>query len=973
MSKKIFLEKNRNKFSNNMESAFNLALSTKTRVLSNENAVDNFSLYEQYNKERDNCSTYRLIVNINPICSNVLFNNKTEIVINEGSSACTLLIGNKTLSKDAYAPNASNTINNISHLDALRNTEYTHKENGGFVYHCGLDIFNNHMLRKKDFMHVNKYNSITKDECGELYNTIFDYLRDEDGNIIKEIVNPLYNKSTEKTKMHLYQYDTIMSMPLAFLDNCIEKDGWWGFTNPNTIEIPNNSGDTININRMMANNKSCEFIDLYPDRSLFSFIPKYNKFRHRIEKNWDYCLTYPYESDYNFIDTICGGEKQCIKANTKIRYNSYGIRVIECSSYFKHNLKQGNYINIYYYLPSYEVLKDNTDDVELSVIKENNIEYLCNKDSIDIYGNISNEAEDDTKYKKVLSKDFSLYSIKVKIASIGDINGDNKDRIFTIKYEDIECIYEHIKYFGFFFKKLSGNSECLYYARKFKKLKNIKGDDFQSEINKVAFGINIYGDDISQVIFSDDINLTGMVDNNQRPLSEIYFTIIKRNQGYKEWYNNNNFSGDTIEFSHCFGKVTSGIDFSGMEEEPFNYNIHYLHNIKVPEYTDNKSYFTTLSALGETILMGTPKTIEEIMKNEDINIENDEFYGDIVEYDIENAKETIISNVYHRFNTAQRETWNKDYRDIKQDAIVSDDYDLDISSNNGFKINTYFINNVKTPLDASGKTPSELMFGNILPEGYYYNPHIKIQIQENDVQTSSSIAKFINYNNVSVLHMLNYLLLKADGSILLFKNYDEAFKNKNENDEIITQDGYYELTFNSPVNYGFYKGDNIAFYDIETMGIIWSEITKVSGNNITVKIDEETLGSIVLSSNLFRPKCAERRFYAFWSPDNVPLYAKLNKSTNKFIWRNIVKPSEVIRGSETYNRPFANGKFYIEQNINFFLRRQDPIGKYGLSGPLFKKIKSTVSNPLSKYVIKGYEPYDFSSIMSMFNNNDNCF
>jgi hypothetical protein len=968
MSNKIFLEKNRNKFSNNMESAFNLALSTKTRVLSNENAVDNFSLYEQYNRERDNCSTYRLIVNINPICSNVLFNNKTEIVINEGSSACTLLIGDKTLSKDTYAPNALNTINNISHLDALRNTEYTHKDNGGFVYHCGLDIFNNHMLRKKEFIHINKYNITTTEKCGNVYNTIKDYLRDEDGNIIKENIHMTYDKSSTKTDMHLYQYDTIMSMSNAFLDNCIEKDGWWGFTNPNTIEIPNNSGDTININRMMANNKSCEFIDLYPDRSLFSFIPKYNKYRHRIEKNWDYCLTYPYKSDYNFIDTICGGEKQCIKANTKIRYNNYGIRVIECSSYFKHNLKQGNYINIYYYLPSYEVLKVNKDNVELSVIKENDIEYLCNKDSIDIYGNISNEAEDDTKYKKVISKDFSLYSMKIKVSSIGDINGDNKDRIFTIKYEDIECIYEHIKYFGFFFKKLSGNSECLYYARKFKKLKNIKGDDFHSEINKVAFGINIYGDNISQVIFSDDINLTGMVDNNQRPLSEIYFTIIKRNQGYKEWYNNNNFSGDTIEFSHCFGKVTSGIDFSGMEEEPFNYNIHYLHNIKIPEYPDNNSYFTTLSALGETILMGTPKTIEET-----INIENDEFYGDIVEYDIENAKETIISNVYHRFNTAQRETWNKDYKDIKQDVIVSDDYDSANGNKEVFKVDTYYVNNVRNPLDTNGKTPSELMFGNILPEGYYYNPHSKIQIQENDVQTSSSVAKFINYSNFKYERIQNYILIKENGEILFFENFEKAKENEKRGDEIVPQEGYYKLTFNTPINYGFYKGDYIAFYDIETMNIIWSEISEVSGSNLSVKIDESLLDGIIVSTELFTPKNAERRFYAFWSPDNVPLYAKLNRSTSKFVWRNIVKPSEVIRGSETYNRPFANGNFYIEKNINFFLRRQDPIGKYGLSGPLFKKISRAISNPLAKYVIKGYGPYDFSSIMSMFNNNDNCF
>ena len=57
----IFLERNRAEFSNNVESAINLALSTKTRLLPNDNVVDNFSLFEQYNRERDECTKYRLI------------------------------------------------------------------------------------------------------------------------------------------------------------------------------------------------------------------------------------------------------------------------------------------------------------------------------------------------------------------------------------------------------------------------------------------------------------------------------------------------------------------------------------------------------------------------------------------------------------------------------------------------------------------------------------------------------------------------------------------------------------------------------------------------------------------------------------------------------------------------------------------------------------------------------------------------
>ena len=156
MEQKLFLERNRSVFSNDVERTINVELSTKTRLLPNDNVSDNFSLFEQYNRERDECNKIRLILNVNPVCSNVLYNARTEIVLNEGSSACTLLIGQKSLDKKTYAPNAVNTTSSIKYMDAIRNTEYSHPENGGFVYHCGFDIFNNHMLRKKEFIQVNK-------------------------------------------------------------------------------------------------------------------------------------------------------------------------------------------------------------------------------------------------------------------------------------------------------------------------------------------------------------------------------------------------------------------------------------------------------------------------------------------------------------------------------------------------------------------------------------------------------------------------------------------------------------------------------------------------------------------------------------------------------------------------------------------------------------------------------------------------
>lgn len=239
MEEKIFLEKNRSISSNNTASNVDVGLSTKMRSLQNENVVKTLSLFEQYNRERDECDRYRLILTVNPICSNVLYNMKTEVVLNEGSSACTMIYDNGgPVNKPA---NAINTTNPITHRQAIADTEYSHKDAGGFVYHCGVDIFNNHMLRAQEFGHVNKMSGAAAAKSSKVFNTIRDYLRDGNGDIVQEDIFTEYHKNGQKVDMHLYRYDNILSMQDAFYERCKELDGWWGFTNPGNIEIPNYS------------------------------------------------------------------------------------------------------------------------------------------------------------------------------------------------------------------------------------------------------------------------------------------------------------------------------------------------------------------------------------------------------------------------------------------------------------------------------------------------------------------------------------------------------------------------------------------------------------------------------------------------------------------------------------------------------------------------------------------------------------
>ena len=84
MERKVFLEKNRSKFSVNAPNAMGVDLDTKSKLMQDSGIFGNFSELDQYNKERDECGKFRMIFCINPICSNVLFNMQTEVVQNEG-------------------------------------------------------------------------------------------------------------------------------------------------------------------------------------------------------------------------------------------------------------------------------------------------------------------------------------------------------------------------------------------------------------------------------------------------------------------------------------------------------------------------------------------------------------------------------------------------------------------------------------------------------------------------------------------------------------------------------------------------------------------------------------------------------------------------------------------------------------------------------------------------------------------------
>ena len=76
--------------------------------------------------------------------------------------------------------------------------------------------------------------------------------------------------------------------------NLTEKNGWFGFYNKTMLRDNNLKNDGYEFDRVINNRSANDFIEMYPDSTLYSFNPKYNKYRHRAEHNWKYYLTYPF-------------------------------------------------------------------------------------------------------------------------------------------------------------------------------------------------------------------------------------------------------------------------------------------------------------------------------------------------------------------------------------------------------------------------------------------------------------------------------------------------------------------------------------------------------------------------------------------------------------------------------------------------------------------------------------------------------
>lgn len=870
----------------NKENFVDVNVQHHTKLFPFPSVSDTIDQREVFESERESSTKYRLILTINPYCSNVLFNAVTELVQNEGSDKTS---GNNKLQIVGYSTagssvNTGTTINgekNPNNVDMVRNTEYA---NGSrpFVYHCGYDMFNNHILRNQTFKLVNGKKSDltpgTKDNVkknSNVYNTIRDYMRYNNRDYIPLVrrtdVKTIENGSSNK---HLYLKDDILSVTDCINTNLSEENGWWGFVNRSSIpsSIFNESSKTkwedLNISKVFnGDNMSCGFIEMYPDSTLYSFSPKYNSFQNREEYNWDICLTYPYENiDGNSYPLVTATMSKTTKEFNSLLLASYeqtigtsGQNIILFRSFVKHNLNVGDKIKLFYNL-------NNTS-------KESNFyEFTDRIFNVVNIGNLNDEYQD--YYFYINDVEDVIQEINKTLVSQGgkaieDLSGDDT--------------------FTFRFVKVNNDRDCKYYYRKFRKLPNLKikkeeltkdivedKNKFESYVDnnckkngkmylfnkeqyQLAFSRTIYGDNISQITFTDTIDIDDIRDNLGRPLTEIFVTIIKRNAGHNLWYNTSKSNTDlkNIEFSHCFGNVTSGLD---IHEEWSDSSV----------LQDRKTLgdVTTISNSGH----GSPL-------ESDITIDTDEFFGDVVELDCYNMQETVLSDVCFRFNTEQREhVWSS--AEINCSKFIYDEIETDDYDKAGFVCKE---NDADT---INGKSTT------YRPEGYFYKAHYPIKVREfgllrqgshKDIKISSCRPRQAGGMFIEIVSTLRSGV--TSGSIVYL--YDNTNNLK------------IPLTVNSVQSNVRFLLNPMTLGD-ENYKHIFNIIEGLTNGTYKLRLKNE----------------------------DIPSYA-YEVGTNVYLWRDVlnVGNKDTVELSEY---PFANGHFYVNKNINFFLKRQDPFGHNGL-------------------------------------------
>jgi hypothetical protein len=226
-----------------------------------------------------------------------------------------------------------------------------------------------------------------------------------------------------------------------------------------------------------------------------------------------------------------------------------------------------------------------------------------------------------------------------RVFKLGNQVNDNKLRTFVI---DVNPSDINITIGVSTIKRSVNGKLSSYYVRQFKSLTSSDYKDY--DLYPAAYGVTYFNDEVVAFNFKNDIDVSSLVDNLGRPVTEIYLSIIK---------NDNDANPTSLNTQYWLIQQQNLIP---------PYNTRFWTKISAGyDLENNNNVNYNIRSYGDTNYVGS-------LYYENIDESDDVFDGDIVEYNESELLERRMENLYHRVNTVYREFLNSIYSTYSQDS-----------------------------------------------------------------------------------------------------------------------------------------------------------------------------------------------------------------------------------------------------------------------------------------------------------------
>ena len=226
-----------------------------------------------------------------------------------------------------------------------------------------------------------------------------------------------------------------------------------------------------------------------------------------------------------------------------------------------------------------------------------------------------------------------------RVFKLGNQVNDNKLRTFVI---DVNPSDINITIGVSTIKRSVNGKLSSYYVRQFKSLTSSDYKDY--DFYPAAYGVTYFNDEVAAFNFKNDIDVSSLVDNLGRPITEIYLSIIK---------NDNDSNPTSLNTQYWLQQQQNLVP---------PYNTRFWTKISAGyDLENNNNVNYNIRSYGDTNYVGS-------LYYENIDESDDVFDGDIVEYNESELLERRMENLYHRVNTVYREFLNSIYSTYSQDS-----------------------------------------------------------------------------------------------------------------------------------------------------------------------------------------------------------------------------------------------------------------------------------------------------------------